>query len=121
MCTTSAFPRKQLIVAPAKLLVLKPLSPTFAQARQTVKFRTGCYRNPNLRPERARGFEGGLLWSPGRRFESEVTIFERRDRDVIDYVRASASAPYMAENIQKLDFTGVEASVELRLPSDGRL
>lgn len=79
------------------------------------------FGNPKLRPERAWDFEGGLLWSPGGRLESEVTVFERRDRDVIDYVRASASAPYMAENIQKLNFTGVEASVQLRLPSDGRL
>ncbi len=75
--------------------------------------------NPNLRPERAWDFEGGLLWNSGGRFESEVTIFQRRDRDVIDYVRASSSAPYVAENIQKLNFTGVEASVSLRLPSAG--
>jgi iron complex outermembrane receptor protein len=75
--------------------------------------------NPNLRPERAWDFEGGLLWNPGGRLESEVTIFQRRDRDVIDYVRASSSAPYVAENIQKLNFTGVEGSVTLRLPSAG--
>ena len=79
------------------------------------------FGNPNLHPERAWDFEGGLLWNPGGRFKSEVTIFERRDRDVIDYVRASSSSPYMAENIQKLNFTGVEASVELRLPIDGHL
>ena len=79
------------------------------------------FGNPNLHPERAWDFEGGLLWNPGGRFKSEVTIFARRDRDVIDYVRASSSSPYMAENIQKLNFTGVEASVELRLPIDGHL
>ena len=77
--------------------------------------------NPNLRPERAWDFEGGLLWNPDGRFKSELTIFERRDRDVIDYVRASTSEPYTAENIQKLNFTGVEASIELRLPREGRL
>ena len=77
--------------------------------------------NVNLRPERAWDYEGGLLWNSGGRFKSEVTVFERRDRDVIDYVRASVSSPYMAENIQKLNFTGAEASVELRLLHDGRL
>ena len=77
--------------------------------------------NPDLRPERAWDFEGGLLWNSGGRFESEVTIFQRCDRDVIDYLRASPSAPYVAEDIQKLNFTGVEASVSLRLPSAGAL
>jgi iron complex outermembrane receptor protein len=79
------------------------------------------FGNPNLRPERAWDFEGGLLWNPGGRFKSELTIFERRDRDVIDYVRTSSSSPYVAENIQKLNFTGVEASVEMRLRNDDRL
>jgi iron complex outermembrane receptor protein len=77
--------------------------------------------NVNLRPERAWDYEGGLLWTPGARFKAEVTVFERRDRDVIDYVRASSGSPYMAENIQKLNFTGVETSVELRLPREQRL
>ena len=77
--------------------------------------------NPNLRPERAWDYEGGLQWNPGGRFKSELTVFERCDRDVIDYVRASSSSAYTAENIQKLNFTGVEALVELRLPQEGRL
>jgi iron complex outermembrane recepter protein len=77
--------------------------------------------NPNLLPERAWDFEGGLVWNPGGHFKSELTIFERRDRGVIDYVRALPSGPYAAENIQKLNFTGVEASVELQVPGDGRL
>lgn len=74
--------------------------------------------NPNLRPESAWDYEGGLLWYPGGRFKSELTVFERRDRDVIDYVRSSSSAPYMAENIQRLNFTGVEASFDARLPRE---
>jgi iron complex outermembrane receptor protein len=72
--------------------------------------------NPFLRPERAWDYEGGLLWVPNARIKGEATIFERRDRDVIDYVRSSPTSPYMAENIQKLNFTGVELSMEWRLP-----
>ena len=72
--------------------------------------------NPNLLPEHAWDYEGGVLWSPNARLKGEATVFERHDRDVIDYVRSSASSPYTAENIQKLNFTGVELSVELRLP-----
>jgi iron complex outermembrane recepter protein len=71
--------------------------------------------NPNLRPESAGDYEGGVLWSPNARWKAEATVFERHDRDVIDYVRSSASSPYMAENIQKLNFTGVELSAEVRL------
>ena len=76
------------------------------------------FGNPNLRPERAWDYEGGLLWYPGGRFKSELTVFERRDRDVIDYVRSSSTAPYVAENIQRLDFTGVEVSLAARLPRE---
>ena len=72
--------------------------------------------NPNLRPESAWDYEGGVSWSPSARLKAEATVFERHDRDVIDYVRSSASSPYMAENIQKLNFTGVELSAEVRLP-----
>jgi len=66
-------------------------------------------------------YEGGLMWAPNSRWKTEVTIFQRRDRDVIDYVRSSSSAPFVAENIQSLNFTGVEFSCEVRLPHDQRL
>lgn len=95
--------------------------------------------NPLLGPESAWDYEGGLLWAPGGRWKSEVTVFERRDRDVIDYVLRTCSAIpakeiptgiacspqvptiYHAENLQHLNFTGVEGSVELRLPREERL
>jgi iron complex outermembrane receptor protein len=71
--------------------------------------------NPNLLPEHAWDYEVGLLWNPTARIKGEATVFERHDRDVIDYVRSSASSPYMAENIQQLNFTGVELSAEVRV------
>jgi iron complex outermembrane receptor protein len=92
--------------------------------------------NPLLGPESAWDYEGGLLWSPGGRWKSELTVFDRRDRNVIDYVLRTCSAIpsneappgincspqtptiYHAENLQHLNFTGVEVSVELRLPRD---
>lgn len=95
--------------------------------------------NPLLGPESAWDFEGGLLWSPGGRWKGEVTVFDRRDRDVIDYVLRTCSAIplnqlppgiacapqvptiYHAENLQHLNFTGVETSVEARLPHDERV
>ena len=92
--------------------------------------------NPLLGPERAWDYEGGVQWAPGGRWKAEVTVFERRDSGVIDYVLRSCSeipaqglpagitcSPpsatiYRAENLQNLNFTGVEASFELRLPRD---
>ncbi len=78
------------------------------------------FGNPDLLPETSWGYEGGLLWDQGGRYKAEVTVFERRDRDDIDWVAlssspVSASNPYLAENIARLNFTGVEASFEVRL------
>ena len=71
--------------------------------------------NPNLLPETSWGYEGGLLWDQGGRYKAEVTVFERRNKNDIDWVAFSSSPvspgnPYQAENIARLNFTGVEAS-----------
>ncbi|MGB8013682.1 MAG: TonB-dependent receptor [Terriglobales bacterium] len=76
--------------------------------------------NPKLLPESAWSYEGGLLWDQGGHYKAEVTIFDRRERNDIDYVASSASPisssnPWQAENIARLNFTGVEASFEYRL------
>ena len=78
--------------------------------------------NPGLRPETAWSYEGGLVWDPGGRFKAELTVFERRVKDEIDYVRPvpppppAQPAPWQAENLGHVNFTGVEASFEVRLP-----
>jgi iron complex outermembrane receptor protein len=97
------------------------------------------FGNPLLGPESAWDYEGGLLWAHNSTFKLDLTVFERRDRNVIDYVLrdcatlplvelplvASCSAQvaeiYHAENLQRLNFTGTEISGEIRLPRDGRL
>jgi iron complex outermembrane receptor protein len=76
--------------------------------------------NPNLLPETSWGYEGGLLWDQGGRYKAEVTVFERRDQNDIDWVAFSSSPvstsnPYQAENIARLNFTGVEASFGMRV------
>jgi iron complex outermembrane recepter protein len=96
--------------------------------------------NPLLGPESAWDFENGVQWIPGGgRWKVEGTVFERLDRNVIDYVLQTcssiplselppgiscgppASTIYHAENLQHLNFTGVETLVEVRLPHDQRL
>lgn len=74
--------------------------------------------SPNLRPERAWSYEGGLDWNAGGRLRAAATIFQRRERDGIDYVRSSVNDIWRATNFQRLQFTGVEASVALR-PASG--
>ena len=72
--------------------------------------------NPNLQPETAWSYEGGILWDQGSRYRAEVTIFERRERNDIDYVRSSPTDIWHAANIDRLNFTGVESSLTIRLP-----
>jgi iron complex outermembrane recepter protein len=67
--------------------------------------------SPNLRPESAWTYETGVDWTPGGRWRGDVTFFERRERDGIDYYRASLTDIWRALNIQNLTFKGFEASL----------
>jgi iron complex outermembrane receptor protein len=66
--------------------------------------------NPNLKPESATSYEAGLDGYFTSRLHAAVTVFQRRDTNVIDYVRANVNAIWQATNFDKLHFTGVEAS-----------
>ncbi len=67
--------------------------------------------SPNLRPESAWGYEAGVDWHATQKLRGELTVFHRRERDVIDYVRASLNDVYRATNFDRLNFTGVEAAL----------
>lgn len=68
--------------------------------------------NANLKPEKAWGYEGGVDWNPGwHRVRGELTVFHRRERDGIDYVRSSPTDLWRATNFDRLNFTGVEAAI----------
>ena len=67
--------------------------------------------NPNLRPERAWNYEGGIDWNPSTRWRGYFTLFERRERDDIDYYRASPNNLWQAVNIDALNFTGIETGL----------
>jgi len=77
--------------------------------------------NPNLRPERAWSYEGGLDWVPAARLRGDLTIFERRERDGIDYYRSSPTDLWRALNIDSLNFTGVEASMRFDARNAGTI
>jgi outer membrane receptor protein involved in Fe transport len=71
--------------------------------------------SPDLRPERAWSYEGGLDWNAGGKVRGEVVVFHRREKDGIDYVRSSPTDIWRSTNFQNLHFTGVEAGVTTRL------
>jgi iron complex outermembrane receptor protein len=71
--------------------------------------------SPNLRPERAWSYETGLQWTPASRLRADVAVFHRSERDGIDYVRTSATDVWRATNVDRLQFTGVEASVDAQV------
>ena len=71
--------------------------------------------NPNLRPEKAWGYEGGIEWSARESLSGSVTVFRRNEHDVIDYVRSSQASVWQAVNIDNLQFTGVEVLTRAKL------
>lgn len=66
--------------------------------------------NPLLRPERAWNFEGGVQWVGLDSLRAELTVFQRRERDGIDYFRRTPSDSWTAANFQRLRFSGIEAA-----------
>jgi iron complex outermembrane receptor protein len=71
----------------------------------------GNVGNPTLLPESAWTYETGADWVPSSVLRGDITFFERRERDGIDYYRASLTDIYRALNIQNMNFKGVEASL----------
>ena len=68
--------------------------------------------NPNLKPESATSYEAGADAYLSRKIHAALTVFQRRDSNDIDYVRANANVPWQATNFDKLHFTGAETSLE---------
>jgi iron complex outermembrane receptor protein len=86
--------------------------------------------NPNLRPESAWSYEAGLDWDRGGILRASATVFQRRDTDVIDYVKCGTDQASMddiacdgkwhAINVQNLRFTGFEGQLQFRLRANNR-
>ena len=71
--------------------------------------------SPDLRPERAWSYEAGADWyAGGGRIHGEFTVFERRERDGIDYIRRSPLDIWRAANFNRLDFTGLEGAFTVK-------
>jgi len=92
--------------------------PTFTDLYYTDPTHTD---NPNLKPESAWDFEVGADWNNNGRIAVTLTAFCSNERDVIDYVRPITGTVYSAENIDQLNFTGVESSVKYRVAASQEL
>ncbi len=68
--------------------------------------------NPNLKPESAWNYDGGMDWYLNPHTAASLTVFYSRQTDAIDYVRATSTASYQASNLNSLHFTGIESSVD---------
>jgi outer membrane receptor protein involved in Fe transport len=82
--------------------------------------------NPNLKPESSWSYEGGVNWSPTNgRLTLSAAGFRLQQKDAIDYSKQVLATPaltfgepWQAVNIQNLNITGAEATVQLRLTSN---
>jgi iron complex outermembrane receptor protein len=68
--------------------------------------------NPNLKPEQAMTYEGGVDWHLPRHWRAFATGFDRNEKNGIDYVRISPAVPWQAMNFDHLRFYGVETGAE---------
>jgi iron complex outermembrane receptor protein len=70
--------------------------------------------SPYLKPESAWSYDAALEWNRGGRVKAAIGVFHRRERNDIDFVRASPNDLWRATNFDKLNFTGADASVTIR-------
>lgn len=75
--------------------------------------------NPNLKPESSWSFDGGADWYLNQKLSLTLTVFHSIQSNAIDYVRASPTDPWQAENLQGVRFTGTESGVDWR-PKEGQ-
>jgi len=75
------------------------------------------YRDPNhqasaaLRPEKAWGAEVGTEVYPHNNWMGSATLFSRRERDVIDWVRRSPAEKWKTANIREFHVQGAELTL----------
>lgn len=84
-------------------------NPTFTELYYSDAANIG---NAQLVPEEADNYQLGLEYIKNR-CEIEITGFLRRGKNLIDWVRQSTDAPWKAQNIGKVDFSGLECSVKV--------
>jgi len=84
------------------------------------------YHDPNnqasssLRPERAWGFELGSDLFPGGGWMATATLFARREREVIDWIRSLPTEKWETANIRNFNLSGGEFGLQKSFDSSKR-
>jgi len=85
------------------------------------------YRDPNnqasdnLKPESTWSAEFGTDFVPAKNWVGSVTLFSRRERNVIDWIRSSPAEKWSSANIRKVHANGAEIGLERSLGSHAGL
>jgi vitamin B12 transporter len=85
------------------------------------------YRDPNheasplLDAEKAWEAELGADWFPATSWMAQLTVFSRRDRDLIDWVRPGPEVPWRTSNIRRLHTQGLEFALQRFFGAGGLL
>ncbi len=85
------------------------------------------YRDPNheakssLKPESAWAAEVGADLIPAKDWVGSLTFFSRHERNVIDWIRASAAEKWQTSNIRRIRTAGVEFGAERALGPRARI
>lgn len=74
----------------------------------------GSQGNPDLKPESALAWEGGVKWSQ-KAVTASVAVFNRSSENLIDWTKASDKDPWKTRNLGQVIFQGWEAQLETRL------
>jgi outer membrane cobalamin receptor len=74
--------------------------------------------DPRLKPETAWSFEGGADFVPKSGWMGSMTAFERRESNVIDWIRRSAAEKWRSSNIRSIEAGGIELGLQRSLLSE---
>jgi iron complex outermembrane receptor protein len=77
--------------------------------------------NANLKPESVWSYEAGADWFPSAHLGATLTVFDSRQKDTIDYTRASEACPWQASNLPGVHFAGVESALDWQMDAKNHL
>jgi vitamin B12 transporter len=81
----------------------------------------GNEANPDLKPESSWSAEAGADIIPAKNWLGSVTLFGRRERNVIDWIRGTDKEKWRTANIGRLRAAGIELNLERTIGSKVRL
>jgi vitamin B12 transporter len=103
------------------------LRSALGRAFRIPSFTERYYRDPNheanssLKPESSWSAEVGADLIPAKNWLGSITLFSRREQNIIDWIRDSAQDKWRTSNIRKLRTVGAELSLERAVNSRLRL